>query len=121
MTKKKDIRWARPVLCLDDGMVWESAKACARSLGIPYTTLIHCIERGGVTHGKSFVEASEEVIEQYRRSKEIKVGDKVHVRNDPNNPGIVESIDGDHVRFRFCSPIEQCECMREQLVKVETS
>jgi len=60
-------------------------------------------------------------MEQYIRSKEIKVGDKVHLRNDPNNPGTVESIDGDFVRFRFCSPIEQCECMREQLVKVETS
>ena len=90
-------------------------------LGIPYTTLIHCIERGGMTHGRNFVEASDEVIEQYRRSKEIRVGDKVHLRNDPNNPGIVESIDGDVVRFRFCSPIEQCECMREQLVKAETS
>lgn len=119
MTKPKNIRWKRPVLCLDNGRVWESARACSRATGIPYMTLLHCISRGGVTHGMSFVQADDETLEQYRRSKQIKVGDEVYLRNDPNNPGVVESIDGDVVRFRFDKPIEYCECMREQLVKVE--
>ena len=122
MTKKKEgIRWKRPVLCLEDGRVWPCIMACSKELGIPHTTLRQCMNRCGAIDGRHFVEASDEVVEQYNRSKEIKVGDKVHMRNDPNNPGIVESIDGDVVRFRFCYPIELCECMREQLVKVETS
>ncbi len=119
MSKPKEIRWKRPVLCLDDGRVWGSIKSCSKDLGIPYMTLIHCIDRCGTTHGMTFVEASDEVVEQFLRSKEIKVGDKVFLRNDPNNPGVVESIEGDVVRFKFDKPIEFCECYREQLVKVE--
>lgn len=121
MTKKKDIRWKRPVLCLEDGRVWPCIMACCKDLGIPHSTMRQCINRCGAIYGRHYVEASDEVMEQYVRSMEIKVGDKVHLRNDPNNPGIVESIDGDHVRLRFCTPIKLCECMREQLVKVETS
>lgn len=119
MSKPKEIRWKRPVLCLDNGRVWESASDCARETGIVYTTLIYAINNGKYVNGKRFVEASDEVVEQYHRSKEIKVGDKVHMRNDPNNPGVVESIVGDVVRFKFDKPIEYCECYREQLVKVE--
>jgi len=121
MTKKKEIPWKRQVLCIEDGMVWDSILACSKSRAIPFSTLRQCVNRRGSVKGKHYVEASKEDVEQFRRSKEIKVGDKVHMRNDPNNPGIVESIDGDFVRFRFDSPIELCECMREQLVKVETN
>jgi len=109
------------VLCVDDGRVWESVRACSDDLHIPYMTVIQCINRQGMTRGLHFVEASDDVYRQYLQSKQINVGDKVHLRNDPDNPGIVESIDGDVVRFRFDNPIESCECMREQLVKVETS
>ena len=121
MTKKKDIRWNRPVLCIEDGRVWPSIMACSKELGISHSTLRLCMNRCGAIDGRHFVDASEEVVEQYNRSKEINVGDKVYLRNEPNNPGIVESINGDVVRFRFCSPIESCECIREQLVRVETS
>lgn len=119
MTKKKDIRWKRPVLCIEDGRVWPCIMSCSQELGIPQTTLRNCMNRNGVTRGLHFVEASEEIMEQYIQSKRINVGDKVHMRNDQNNPGVVESIDGDVVRFRFDRPIELCECMREQLVRVE--
>lgn len=122
MTKKKEgIRWKRPVLCVEDGRVWESARACARAIGAPYTNVIYALDNGTAVNGKYYIEADDETLEQYYRSKEIKVGDKVYLRNDPDNPGVVESIDGDVVRFRFDKPIELCECMREQLVKVETS
>ena len=122
MTKKKEgIRWKRPVLCVEDGRVWESARACARDILAPYTNVIYALDNGTAVNGKYYIEADDETLEQYYRSKEIKVGDKVYLRNDPNNPGVVESIDGDVVRFRFDKPIELCECMREQLVKVETS
>ena len=120
MTKKKDIRWQRPVMCVEDGRVWPCMRACSIELGIPWTTLRQCVNRRGSTHGLHFVDASDEVIEQYIKSKQIKVGDKVYLRNQPDNPGIVESIDGDVARFKFDSPIEYCECMREQLVKVES-
>jgi len=122
MTKKKEgIRWKRPVLCVEDGRVWESARACARDIRAPYTNVIYALDNGTAVNGKYYIEADDETLEQYYRSKEIKVGDKVYLRNDPNNPGVVEGIDGDVVRFRFDKPIELCECMREQLVKVETS
>lgn len=122
MTKKKEgIRWKRPVLCVEDGRVWESARACARDICAPYTNVIYALDNGTAVNGKYYIEADDETLEQYYRSKEIKVGDKVYLRNDPDNPGVVESIDGDVVRFRFDKPIELCECMREQLVKVETS
>ena len=121
MTKKKDIRWRRPVLCVDDGRVWVNAKSCAKDTGIPYTSLIYALDNGNAIKGRYYVEADDETLEQYMRSKEIKEGDRVYMRTNPNNPGVVESIKGDVVCFRFDSPIELCECMREQLVKVETN
>lgn len=49
--------WARSVLCVETGQIFNTVRECCEVTGIPYMTIINCIKNGNATRNVHFTNA----------------------------------------------------------------